>query len=150
MNGHISRLADLDRRNQLASLEPVSDDTMQAIAKSYPGISGQYLEFIRKFGTGSTTLGFYIYEPEPARSVEKHISFQLYQSEAYSNLFGQRPPGDIIPDDAIMIADSGATWRYCLCPSRGDAVFCLDMSGPRFEVEAEDFFSFVEGILESD
>lgn len=43
----------------------------------------------------------------------------------------------------FSIADTGASWRYCLCPSLGEGVFCLDMGGPTFEPEADDFISFI-------
>ena len=139
----ITQLLDLDRADELSSLQPVSEIVAERIATHYSGISKQYLEFIRVVGVGSTARDFYIYEPEPASSVEQHPSFQLYQSSSYRALSGSRPEGHPIPADAVAIADSGASWRYCLCPSRGAGVFCLDMGGPTFEPEADDFFSFV-------
>ena len=139
----IAQLLSLDQDGELSSLKSVSNNAVQNIARSYPGISSQYLEFIRTVGTGTTTQGFHIYEPESASAVEQSASFQLYQSKAYRDAFGQKPLGDPIPADALMIADAGMSWRYCLCPSMGHAVFCLDMGGPLFETEAEDFFSFV-------
>ncbi|PST24217.1 hypothetical protein C7U60_09915 [Mesorhizobium plurifarium] len=143
MINELSQLLALDRKNELSSLQPVSHRDVMTIAELYPNISEQYLEFIRKIGTGSTTREFNIYEPEPACLVEQHPSFRLYQSDAYQSVYGRRPEGDAIPADAVAIGDSGATWRYCLCPELGEAVFCLDMAGPTFETEAENFFSFV-------
>lgn len=84
------------------------------IATRYPSISNQYLGFIRAVGVGSTTRDFYIYEPEPASSVEQHPSFQLYQSASYRALSGPRPEGHPSPADAVAISDSGASWWYCL------------------------------------
>ncbi|WP_428429012.1 hypothetical protein [Pararhizobium sp.] len=139
----ILQLFGSDGENELSSLKPVPNDAVTSIAARHPGISAQYLDFIRTVGTGTTTRGFYIYEPEPASSVEQHPSFQIYQSASYLKLRGQRPEVHAIPADAVLIADSGAAWRYCLCPSLGDGVFCLDMAGPTFDEEAEDFFSFV-------
>lgn len=136
-------LLHLDDKNELSSLQPRSHLDVLSIAELYPNISEQYLKFIRNVGTGSTTRDFHIYEPEPARLVAQHPSFKLYNSEAYRNVYGRRPEGDVIPDDAVAIGDSGASWRYCLCPSLGEAVFCLDMAEPIFETEAENFFSFV-------
>ncbi|MBX5154979.1 SMI1/KNR4 family protein [Rhizobium lentis] len=139
----ISQLLDVDQSKELSSLEPVSNEKLSGIIARYPAISQQYLEFIRVIGVGSTTKGFYIYEPEPASFVERHPSFQLYQSSSYSKVYGARPEGDSIPADAVSIADCGASWRYCLWPSSGGGVFCLDMAGPSFEPEADDFYSFV-------
>ncbi len=116
----------------------MSEEAVRNIALLYPGILSQYLEFIRTIGTGETTCGFYIYDPEPASNVQQHTSFQQYNSESNRNTFIQR-----LPVDTLMIADSGASWRYCLCPSMGQAVFCLDMGPPLLETTAEDFFSFV-------
>lgn len=143
MMSGIAQLLDLDRANELSSLQPVSEIVAARIVTRYPSISKQYLEFIRAVGVGSTTRDFYIYEPEPASSVEQHPSFQLYQSASLRALSGPRPEGHPIPADAVAIADSGASWRYCLCPSLGEGVYCLDMAGPTFEPEADDFFSFV-------
>ncbi len=143
MMSEIAQLLDLDRANELSSLQPVSEIVAVRIATRYPRISKQYLEFIRAVGVGSTTRDFYIYEPEPASSVEQHPSFQFYQSASYRALSGPRPEGHPIPADAVAIADSGASWRYCLCPSLGEGVYCLDMAGPTFEPEADDFLSFV-------
>ncbi|OAP42478.1 hypothetical protein AU381_14885 [Sinorhizobium glycinis] len=139
----LEQLIDLDHEGELSSLKPASDSDVVTIAALYPGISKRYLEFIREVGTGSTTRGFNIYEPEPARLIEQHSSFQIYQSDFHRKLFGRRPDGDVIPADAITIADTGASWRYCLCPSFGEAVFCLDMAGPTFETVSESFLSFV-------
>ncbi|TCQ10349.1 hypothetical protein C8J34_102759 [Rhizobium sp. PP-F2F-G36] len=139
----IAQLLDLDRANELSSLRSVSKIVVARIARRYPRISHQYLEFIRVVGVGSTTRDFYIYEPEPASAVKQHPSFQLYQSAAYRALSGRRSDGHPIPADAVSIADSGASWRYCLCPSLGDGVYCLDMAGPTFELEADNFFSFI-------
>ncbi|AIL99911.1 hypothetical protein CN138_25815 [Sinorhizobium meliloti] len=143
MINNLVDLLDLDDKNELSSLQPVSHRDVLSIAELFPNISEQYLEFIRNVGTGSTTRDFTIYEPERARLVEQHPSFRIYQSDAYRSVYGRRPEGDLIPDDAVAIGDSGASWRYCLCPSLGEAVFCLDMGGPTFETEAENFFSFV-------
>jgi hypothetical protein len=143
MMSEIAQLLDLDRGNELSSLQPVSEIAAVRIERRYPGISKQYLEFIRAVGVGLTTRDFYIYEPEPASSVEQHSSYKLYQSAAYQALSGRRPEGHPIPTDAVAVADSGASWWYCLCPSLGDGVFCLDMGGPTFELEADDFLSFV-------
>lgn len=143
MMSEIAQLLDLDRGNELSSLLPVSEIVTVRIETRYPGISKQYLEFIRAVGVGLTTRGFYIYEPEPASFVEQHPSYKLYQSASYRALSGPRPGGHPIPADAVTVADSGSSWRYCLCPSLGDGVFCLDMAGPTFELEADDFLSFV-------
>ncbi|RVP15551.1 hypothetical protein CN085_10645 [Sinorhizobium meliloti] len=143
MINELSQLLDLDHENELSSLEPASDSDVMTIAELYPNVSKQYLELIRKVGTGSTTRGFEIYKPEPARLVEQHSSFQIYQSDDYQRVYGRRLEGDIIPADALAIGDTGASWRYCLCPSCGHAVFCLDMCGLAFETESENFFSFV-------
>jgi len=143
----IAELLELDREGELSTLTPVTDDVLKSIAAQYPGISKQYLAFIRAVGTGSTKTGSYIYEPEPASSVEQHQSFQIYNGVPYQKLYkwfsGKEPKRDRIPADAIMVADSAASWRYCLCPSLGDGVFCLDMAGPTFEIDSEDFFTFV-------
>lgn len=143
MKSEIAQLLDLDSAQELSSLQPVSEIVALTIATRHPSISKQYLEFIRTVGVGSTTRDFYIYEPEPTSSVEQHPSFQLYQSASYRAPTGPRPEGNPIPADAVAIADSGASWRYCLCPSLGEGVFCLDMGGPTFEPEADDFISFV-------
>ena len=138
----IAHLLELDRENQLSLLKAVPDGVAMGIAERHAGISKQYLDFIHIVGVGSTRRDFYIYEPEPASHVEQHSSFQLYQSASYRTLSGKGQCHPI-PADAVMIADSGFAWRYCLCPSLGEKVFCLDMGGPTFETEAEDFFSFV-------
>ncbi len=143
MKSEIAKLLDLDSAKELSSLQPLSEIIALTIATRHPSISKQYLEFIRTVGVGSTTRDFYIYEPEPASSVEQQPSFQLYQSASYRALTGPRPKGNPIPADAVAIADSGASWRYCLCPSLGEGVFCLDMGGPTFEPEADDFISFI-------
>ncbi|GCA52236.1 hypothetical protein KGO5_04701 [Sinorhizobium sp. KGO-5] len=74
MINELSQLLDLDRENELSSLEPASDSDVMTIAELYPNVSKQYLEFIRKVSTGSTARGFEIYKPEPARLVEQHPS----------------------------------------------------------------------------
>ncbi|MBB4238657.1 hypothetical protein [Rhizobium esperanzae] len=65
MIDRISQLLDVDQSKELSSLEPVSKEKLSSIAALYPAISQQYLEFIRVIGVGSTTRGFYIYEPSP-------------------------------------------------------------------------------------
>ncbi|PDS77619.1 hypothetical protein [Rhizobium sp. L43] len=85
MIDRISQLLDVDQNKELSSLEPVSKEKLSSITALYPAISQQYLEFIRVIGVGSTTRGFYIYEPEPASLVEQHPSFQLYQSPAIAS-----------------------------------------------------------------
>ena len=54
MINELSQLLDLDRENELSSLEPASDSDVMTIAELYPNVSKQYLEFIRKVSTGST------------------------------------------------------------------------------------------------
>lgn len=103
MMSEIAQLLDLDRANELSSLQPVSEIVAVRAATRYPSISKQYLEFIRAVGVGSTTRDFYIYEPES--SAEQHPSFQLYQSASYRALSGPRPEGHPIPADAVAIAD---------------------------------------------
>lgn len=147
MTSEIAQLLESTSGSELSRLVPVSETAVLGIAAVYPGISKQYLAFIGAVGVGSTTRDFRIYEPEPASSFEQHPSFQLYQSASYRTLAGPRPQGHPIPADAVAIADSGASWRYCLCPSLGDGVFCLDMCGPTFELEAEDFLSFVANTM---
>jgi hypothetical protein len=56
----IAQLLDLDRGNELSSLLPVSEIVTVRIETRYPGISKQYLEFIRAVGVGLTTRGFYL------------------------------------------------------------------------------------------
>lgn len=137
-----------DKAGELSSLTPLSNERVAAIAARFPGISSQYLEFIEKIGVGSTTRGQYVYEPEPASKAEMHPSFQAYQSASYRTLTG-RPEAEEnpFPSDAVAVADGGASWWYCLCPSLGPGVFCLDMGGPSFELECDDFFSFAAQTL---
>ncbi|MGO4355139.1 hypothetical protein AB4Z25_24795 [Rhizobium sp. RAF36] len=145
---NIAHLIAYDESGELSSLEPLSDEQVAVIAVQHPGISNQYLEFVRKIGIGSTTRGFNVYDPEPASSAETQTSFQAYQSLSYRTLTGRpQPPVNPFPADAVAVADSGASWRYCLCPSLGPGVFCLDMSGPSFEPECDDFFSFAASTL---
>lgn len=143
----LAQLLDLDHANELSPLQPVPDSIVTRIAENYPGISKQYLEFIRMVGTGATKQGFYIYEPEPASQIEKYTSYQLNHSAAYRALLGNSPESPDLPADAVMIGDSGASWRYCLCPSIGEAVFCLDMGNAPFEVQYDNFFSFVADLV---
>ncbi len=151
---NIAQLLELDREGNMSALKPVSDSVVEAIFSRYPSISQQYLEFLRKVGTGEINRGPYVYEPEPASLVEKHPSFQLYNGQSYrqlTKLFSSREPErSPIPADALIVADSGASWRYCLCPSLGESVFCLDMAGPTFEIDSEDFFTFVARSLTYD
>lgn len=122
MINDIVDLLDLDDKHELSSLQPPPESVVMSIAARYPDISKQYLEFLRAVGTGSTTREFYIYQPESASYVEQHTSFQLYQS-ASRELYGPRSEGHPVPADAVAIADSGASWRYCLCPSLGAQSF---------------------------
>jgi hypothetical protein len=142
MIDNLAQLLHFDSERQLATLAPVPDSMVADIAARHPGISEQYLEFLRAVGTGETARGMYVYAPDPASSVEQHPSYKIYNSAAYASLFGPRK-GDTIPADAVAVADSGASWRYCLCPSLGEGVFCLDMSGPTFTKQHDDFFTFV-------
>ncbi|WP_038687567.1 SMI1/KNR4 family protein [Rhizobium etli] len=143
----IAHIVAFDEAGELSSLTPLSDRQIAVIAAQYPGISPQYLEFIRKIGIGSTTRGFKIYEPEPASNAENHFSYQAYQSLSHLTLTGRQPVESPFPADAIAVADSGASWWYCLCPSLGQGVFCLDMGGPSFEPESDNFFSFVAATM---
>lgn len=144
----IAHLIAYDEAAELSSLTPVSDEQVAAIAAQYPAISGQYLEFVRKIGIGSTTRGLNIYDPEPASNARIHPSYQAYQSASYRTLTGRsEAPKTPFPADAVAVADSGASWWYCLCPSLGPGVFCLDISGPSFEQECDDFFSFAARTL---
>lgn len=138
----LAQLLHFDSEQQLSTLNPVPDSVVTEIAARHPGISQQYLEFLRAVGTGETARGMYVYQPDPASSVKQHTSYQLYNSPAYASLFGPRK-SDPIPADAVAVADAGASWRYCLCPSLGEGVFCLDMAGPTFGKEHDDFFTFV-------
>lgn len=139
----IARLIAYDKAGELSSLTPLSNEKVAAIAAQYPGISSQYLEFIEKIGVGSTTRGQYVYEPEPASKAEMHPSFQAYQSASYRTLTGRPEVAENpFPADAVAVSDGGASWWYCLCPSLGSGVFCLDMGGPSFEQDCDDFFSF--------
>ena len=145
---NIAHLIAFDEAGELSSLVPLSDEQVAAIAAQYPGISQQYLEFVRKIGIGSTTRGLNIYDPEPASNAENHPSYEAYQSIAFQTLTGRsQPPESPVPADAVAVADSGASWWYCLCPSLGPGVYCLDMGGPSFEPEGDDFFSFAAGTL---
>ncbi|WEZ83862.1 hypothetical protein P6U16_03605 [Rhizobium sp. 32-5/1] len=114
----ITELLELDREGELSTLTPVADDVLKSIAAQYPGISKQYLAFIRAVGTGSTKTGSYIYEPEPAASVEQNQSFQIYNGVPYQKLSkwfsGKEPKRDRIPADAI--------WLQTLLPL-GDIAF---------------------------
>lgn len=143
----IAQLIAFDQAGELSSLKPLTEQQVEKIAIQHPGISPQYLEFIRKIGVGATTREFYVYAPEPASSSENHPSYQLYQSLSYRTLTGRPEPKNPFPADAIAVADCGASWWYCLCPSLGPGVFCLDMGGPSFEPEYDDFFSFVAGAV---
>jgi len=145
---NIAHLIAYDEAGELSSLKPLSDEQVAAIAAQHPGISNQYLEFVREIGIGSTTRGLNVYDPEPASNAEIHPSYQAYQSLSYRALTGRpQSPVNPFPADAVAVADSGASWRYCLCPSVGSGVFCLDMAGPSFEPECDDFFSFAARTL---
>lgn len=139
----VASISAADTNHDLRSLVPVSRDLVREFASEFQGISGEYLEFISRFGTGSTESGFHIYSPIPARKIADHPSFQIYNGEVASRIFASRPSPDVIPEDAVMIADVGASWRYCLCPSKGAAIFCLEMLGPEFVKCADGFYSFV-------
>ncbi len=143
MTNNISSLIEADSNNVLKSLVPVSKEELEQIKKRYPEISQQYLDFISEIGVGETMNGIYIYTPDPVDGIEEHQSYQIYNSEAGSKLLNNEPTTKM-PDDAIMIADSGASWRYCLSPSKGNMVFCLDMSGPEFDEIEKDFFTFIQ------
>ena len=142
MMSEIAQLLDLDRANELSSLQPVSEIVAVRAATRYPSIAKQYLEFIRAVGVGSTTRDFYIYEPEPASSVEQHPSFQFYSLPPTVHCQAHVPKGILSPPMRSLFR-TGCLWRYCLCPSLGEGVYCLDMAGPTFEPEADDSLSFV-------
>jgi len=136
-----------DRRGQLSSLRPVSAGAVAAISEQVPSISQQYLAFLERIGVGSTTLEMHIYPPQPMAGLTGHQSAMLYGSANARALFGNGAAQPAIPDDAVAIADSGASWRYCLCPSLSEEVFVFDMAGQTFDKEAPDFFSFVRDTL---
>lgn len=142
-SGALDRIRKHDRQGQLASLSPVSPSTVAEIAERFPAISTDYLAFIQYIGVGTTTADMQIYLPQPASLMANHPSSALYATAPAQALFGTRPAPAPIPDDAVLIADSGASWRYCLCPSVSGAVFVLDVAGPSFDQEAPDFTSFV-------
>jgi len=89
----------------------------------------------------------HIYAPEPLRDLAAHPSATLYTTPTAQALFGTGGATAPIPDDAVIIADSGASWRYCLCPALSDVVLIFDMARASFETEAEDFASFVRNTL---
>lgn len=147
MRAEIESIIESDRLNELATLAPLDEQHVQGIAVRHPNISVQYLHFLQYIGVGATTTGMHVYEPQPITDMRKHPSFKIYNSKPSRRLFGLVAEKSALPTDALIIADSGASWRYCLRLSKPDTVYVADMLGPTFETEATDFFTFARNTL---
>lgn len=143
----IDRIVERDSLNELASLTRLDPAAVAEIEIRHPNISVQYLEFLRTFGVGTTTTDMHIFEPQSISILNEHPSFKVYNSKPARRLFGVTPKKTVFPRDALVVADSGASWKYCLCLSDPDKVYVADMIGPTFETEASDFFTFVRETL---
>lgn len=147
LSNEIERIIESDCLDELSTLTPLAEPIVAEIAMRYPQISGQYLRFLQHIGVGTTTTEMHVYAPRPLAEILHHPSFKIYNSKPSRRLFGLMAEKPVLPDDALVIADSGASWRYCLCLSKPDRVFVVDMMGPTFETEATDFFTFVRNTL---
>ncbi|MCR8825813.1 hypothetical protein [Pseudosulfitobacter koreensis] len=147
LKNEIGRIVESDSLDELASLTPLDAETVADIQVRHPNISVQYLDFIRTIGVGTTTNEMHIYQPQPIAELSKYTSFKIYNSKSARQLFGLASKKAVFPSDAVVVADSGASWRYCLRLSDPDTVFVADMMGPTFEPEASDFFTFVRKTL---
>lgn len=127
----------------LFGLEPVPPARVAEIRAAYPWISTQYLDFISAVGVGVCPL-MNIYEPVSLQTVSEHPSFTLYRSPAYRSAFGSSSVNREVPKDVVTIADTGASWSYCLSPDSGIGVLCFDMASSELLDEAETFFEFID------
>ena len=129
-------------------MERMNDTAVQRIIAQYPRISRQYIVFITEIGIGRPIRDRapYICEPEPIETVTNDSSFLLYQGKPYRGIksfFGLQPPKPKLPHGALIVSDTGASWRYCFGPELGDKIYCFDNASLEFTVEADDFFSFL-------
>lgn len=147
MRAEIENILESDCQNELAPLVPLDEQHIIEIAVRHPNISVQYLHFLQHIGVGTTTTEMHVYEPQPITEMRNHPSFKIYNSKPSRRLFGLIAQKSVLPTDAVIIADSGASWRYCLRLSKPDTVYIADMLGPTFEIEASDFFTFVRNTL---
>ena len=128
----------------LSTLKPVDRRQVESVRIKFAGISQSYLDFIETIGTGETKDGLFIYPPYFADELASHASFRLYNAPPSRRLFGLLAPPPAIPPKLVCVADSGASWRYCLYLDGSDKVVCLDMVGADVMPESDDFLSFVE------
>jgi hypothetical protein len=110
----------------LHGLRPVPAEEVAAIATRYPGISPPYLGFIAQIGVGSCDAG-YIYRPIPVEELVDHDSYKLYRSKPYRSLFSKNQPKPF-PLGAIMVADAGASWKYCFAPDLGGTIYTFNLA----------------------
>lgn len=59
-------------------------------------------------------------------------------------MFGLLPPEPTMPKNLVCVADTAASWRYCLDPGKSDGVYCFDMYGPHVTKDSDDFFAFID------
>ncbi|MBQ2260184.1 MAG: SMI1/KNR4 family protein [Loktanella sp.] len=147
MRADIESITESDCQNELAPLVPLGEQHVTEIAVRHPNISVQYLHFLQHIGVGTTTTGMHVYEPQPINEIINHPSFKIYNSKPSRRLFGLVAEKSVFPTDALIIADSGASWRYCVRLSKPDTVYIADMLGPTFDTEATDFFTFVRNTV---
>ena len=118
-------------------LRPVSQDEVAEIAHEHPGISTSYLAFIAQIGVGSCEAGN-IYAPVPVEELIDHQSYKLYRSEARLRLFGKSRPVPF-PLGAVMVADTGASWKYGFGPELGEPIQTFDLSDASLERSHDSF-----------
>lgn len=139
-----------DPSSQLAFCNPVPEEDIEKVLEEFPNMSEQFIAFVREIGWSEDTEKFGLCRPLSGDNFNFHPSAQLYNSDAGQALFPKGMPEnpDKIWNNAIVIYDTFASWRYCFgVKEGGDSVYCLDFSGPEWTEESPDFFSFIEDIL---
>lgn len=128
----------------LAGLTPLTLEDVQAVATLYQGISSEYLDFISMIGIGETKNGLFIHTPYLKTELISTPSAIIYNSQASRRLFGLPPANHAILQNLVCVADTGASWRYCLNTGSGNEVVCLDLAGFIVSQESDNFFSFIQ------
>ena len=142
-----------DPNSPLAFCNPVSEVEIAKVLEEYPNISKQYIEFIREIGWSEDWDAFGLRDPISGEDFNFHPSAQIYNSAAGQALFPKDTPEnpDEVWKNAIVIFDPFASWRYCFGHKEGgDAVYCLDLSGPEWTKDSPDFFTFIESMLSTE
>ena len=96
------------------------------MATEHPGISSAYLAFVAEIGVGSCDAGN-VCLPVAIEEIVDHQSYKLYRPKPLRSLFPSKPPQPF-PLGAVIVADTGASWKYCLGPELGEAVYTFDLA----------------------